>query len=114
MTSTSPQSRDDASGGFLHKLKNSLSWRKGRLRQDLRELFGRGTFDEAIREELEARLLQADVGVDATAWLLSRLETSRDTSSTGPDDGFRIIEQCVLELLDDVEQNLTINETSKQ
>lgn len=109
MKSTSHNSRNDASGNFLHKLKNRLNWGKGRLRQDLRELFGRSTFDEAVRENLEARLLQADVGVDATAWLLSRLETSRASTN----DGVKIIEQCVRELLGEVEQSLSIDETTK-
>ncbi len=109
MTSTSHNSRNDASGNFLHKLKNHLNWGKGRLRQDLRELFGRSTFDEAVRENLEARLLQADVGVDATAWLLYRLETSRAST----DDGVKIVEQCVRELLGEVEQSLSTDETTK-
>ena len=113
MTSTSPELRDDASGGLLHKLKNSLKWRKGRLRQDLRELFGRGSFDDAAREELEARLLQADVGVDATAWLLSQLEEIRTDKDAGLTDGLRIIEQSALQLLGNVEQRLRIERTAK-
>ena len=108
-----PNFRNNASDGFLHKLKDRLNWGKSQLRQDLRELFGRNIIDEAVLEELEARLLQADVGVNATAWLLSQLETSRAATETSLDGGMKIIEQSVKELLGEIEQGLTIDETSK-
>jgi fused signal recognition particle receptor len=113
MTSTSPDSRDSAGGGLFNKLRSSLKWGKNRLGQDLRELFRRGTFDETTREELEARLLQADVGVEATGWLLSRLEEGRAKKDAALEDGLKIIEQGLQELLQNVEQSLTIDRAAK-
>ena len=113
MNSTSPDSNEAASGGFFQKLKDRLNLGKGRLRRDLRELFGRGTFDESAREELEARLLQADVGVAATEWLLSELQARRSSATTDLDGGVKLVEELILELLGDVEQSLTISASAK-
>jgi len=108
MTPTSPERRDDRDTSLLSKLRGSLARSKTRLRRDLRELFGRGAWNEATREELEARLLQADVGVDATAWLLSRLDERPARSETDPESALRIIEKSVSGLLQTIEQELTI------
>ncbi len=113
MTSTSPGSQADRSGSFLNKLRVSLGWGKARLGQDLRQLLGRGRWDEQTREELKARLLQADVGVAATAWLVERLDASPAAAGSESHDGLEIIENNVLELMRGVEQALTIPQTAK-
>jgi len=113
MTPTSPKCENDAGVSLLSKLKRNLNWGKARLRRDLRELFGRRTWNDATREELEARLLLADVGVDATEWLLSLLETSPVGPEAEPDAALRVIEQGILDLLRSVEQTLTIPQTPK-
>ncbi len=113
MTSTSPESRDDKTRSLLHKLRGSLKWGQDQLRRDLRELFGRNRWSEEIREDIEALLLQADVGVAATDWLMERLIASPATQDYGSDNGLEIIERSVLELMRDVEQPLTISQTSK-
>ena len=113
MTPTSPQRRDDRGSSLLSKLRRSLDRGKTRLCRDLHDLFGRRAWDEATREELEERLLQADVGVDATAWLLSRLDARAAGSEADPESALRIIENSVSELLQTVEQELTISQESK-
>ena len=113
MTPTSPDRRNDRDTSLLSKLRGSLDRGKTRLRRDLRDLLGRRTWSEATREELEERLLQADVGIDATAWLLSRLDARAAGSEADPESALRIIESSVTELLQTFEQELTISQESK-
>ncbi len=113
MTPTSPDRRNDRDTSLLSKLRGSLDRGKTRLRRDLRDLLGRRAWSEATREELEERLLQADVGIDATAWLLSRLDARAAGSEADPESALRIIESSVTELLQTFEQELTISQESK-
>jgi fused signal recognition particle receptor len=62
-----------SSRGFLAKLNERLNRGRSWLRHDLRGLFA-GRLDAETLEELEARLLSADVGVSATASLLAALD----------------------------------------
>jgi len=59
-----PQSADDESSGFFTRLRRGLGRTSGTLVQGLGTLFlGRKEIDEELIEELESRLLLADVGV---------------------------------------------------
>ena len=59
--------------GFLSRLRQRLNRGDSWLTRDLGELVGGRRIDAAILEELEARLLTADVGVEATARILGEL-----------------------------------------
>ena len=108
---TNPGSNE--SRGFLKKLRSSLKWGKERLRNDLRDLLGRGRWGDDDREALEERLLQADVGVSATSWLIGQLDAQPRTADSGLTDGLAVIETSVLELLKSVEKPLTIPDEPK-
>ncbi|MCY7388343.1 MAG: signal recognition particle receptor subunit alpha, partial [Burkholderiales bacterium] len=61
-------------GSWLSRLKSGLSKTRAVLNTDVSELFSRhGKIDEALFDELEAGLINADVGVHATAKLISNL-----------------------------------------
>jgi fused signal recognition particle receptor len=60
-------------GGFLARLKGRLIKPQSGLASGLARLFGARTIDAEILEELETRLLQADVGVAVTSELLEGL-----------------------------------------
>jgi fused signal recognition particle receptor len=60
-------------GGFLARLKGRLIKPQSGLASGLARLFGARTIDAEILEELETRLLQADVGVAVTSELLAGL-----------------------------------------
>jgi fused signal recognition particle receptor len=62
-----------SSRGFLAKLNARLNRGRAWLQHDLRGLLA-GRLDAATVEELEARLLGADVGINATAALLAALD----------------------------------------
>ena len=69
MTTTKPA----ASGGFLGRLRAKLNRPNSWLSYDLADAFGGRRIDAEILEELETRLLTADVGVEATRHILDGL-----------------------------------------
>jgi fused signal recognition particle receptor len=63
----------DERGGFLRRLRSRLNRGDSWLTYDLADLFKGREIDAAILEELETRLISADVGVEATARILGAL-----------------------------------------
>jgi fused signal recognition particle receptor len=61
--------------GFLRRLRNRLNRGNSWLTYDLADLFRGREIDAAILEELETRLITADVGVEATERILGELRT---------------------------------------
>ncbi len=113
MKSSNANPRDNESGGLLKKLRSGLKWGKQRLRNDIAELLGRGRWSDEDREALEERLLQADVGVAATTWLIDELDAQPRAAASGFTDGLAVIENCVLSLLQRIEEPLVIPEQPK-
>jgi fused signal recognition particle receptor len=113
MAPPSSQHSDEASGGMLARLRAKLRGTREKLGQELSTLFTRGQWDEAAREEAEAKLLLADVGVDATEWLLARVESATSSSSSDPNDKLQLLRENMLELLLDAEKPLIIDSTAK-
>lgn len=66
------EANDKNEGGFFSRLKTRLNRGRAWLATDLKDLVT-GKVDEATLEELEDRLLMADVGVEATEQLVSEL-----------------------------------------
>ena len=65
-----------ASGpSWSERLKVGLAKTNATLNTPVSELFSRSKIDASLYEELEATLLMADCGVDATTWLLDELKT---------------------------------------
>lgn len=65
------------SGGWLSKLKSGLSKTRAVLNTDVSELFSQhGKVDDALFEELEVQLINADVGVRAVAKLIVNLRNA--------------------------------------
>ncbi|MGF1527415.1 MAG: signal recognition particle-docking protein FtsY [Candidatus Competibacterales bacterium] len=58
---------------LFSRLKNQLSKTRTGLLGGLSSLLGKQTLDEEVLEELETRLLMADVGIEATEEILSKL-----------------------------------------
>jgi fused signal recognition particle receptor len=61
------------SGGFFGRLKERLSRSASRLSDELRGLFRGRAIDAELLEDLEARLVGADVGIEATQTILGDL-----------------------------------------
>jgi fused signal recognition particle receptor len=92
--------------GAVSKLRSRLSKGSAWLTQDLLGLRAR-RWDEVALEELETHLLTADVGVDATEWLIERLRNpSREEAALEPVEA---LENAIVELLRPVEQPLELS-----
>jgi fused signal recognition particle receptor len=68
-------SKPEKSGGFFAKLKERMNRGTTWLKADLLGLSNRQLDDELV-DDLETRLLMADVGVDATTWLLDEMKSN--------------------------------------
>ncbi len=73
MTTDTPSGA--AKPGFLQRLKDRLTRPGGGVGAGLARLFGARRIDAAVLEELETRLLAADVGAEVTGELLEGLRT---------------------------------------
>jgi fused signal recognition particle receptor len=72
-TPENADARADERPGFLKRLRNRLNRGNSWLTYDLADLFRGRQIDAAILEELETRLITADVGVQATERILGEL-----------------------------------------
>ena len=90
---------------LVTRLRDRLSTGRDWLTRDLLGLRAQRWDDEAL-EDLETRLLTADVGVEATDWLIERLRNpSREQAALGP---ARALEHAIVELLTPVARPLEI------
>ena len=71
----SPPPVPDEGSGFLQRLRKRLNRGNSWLTYDLADLFRGRQIDAAILEELETRLIGADVGVEASERILGQLRT---------------------------------------
>jgi fused signal recognition particle receptor len=92
-------------GGFFAKLKARLNRGTAWLKTEILSV-GSRPLDESTVEELETRLLTADVGVDATNWLLSemRAASKRDPATPAVD----LLRRTARDLLATVEAPLAM------
>jgi fused signal recognition particle receptor len=64
-----------AEGSFFGRLRESMGKTRSRLADGLRGVFlGRARIDDSVYEELEAVLIQADVGVETTTQLIVEMK----------------------------------------
>lgn len=98
---------ENTGGGLMKSLRRGLSKTRELLFTDVGDLVPRGgRIDEQALEELETRLLQADVGVDATTAILDNLRArARKADET---DATALIRAAMLDILAPVAQPLTI------
>jgi fused signal recognition particle receptor len=99
-------SNEQQSSGFFSKLKARLNRGTTWLASELLWA-GAEPLDEAIIEELEARLLSADVGVDATTSLIEGMRAAAKLRPGTP--AVELLRQTALGLLETVEAPLTIS-----
>ncbi len=98
-------------GSWLGRLRERLAATQARLTGGLAGLLGGGRrLDEARLEELEAALLGADLGVEATAVLVDELR--RGLARQGPGDdpatAYRLLRQKLLEIVRPAAQPLVV------
>lgn len=100
----------DNQGGWFARLKQSLSKTSASLGEGMASLFlGKKAIDDDLLEELETRLLMADVGVEATGAIIGSL-TKRVARKELADSGalYKALQEELAGLLKPVEQPLAI------
>jgi fused signal recognition particle receptor len=91
--------------GWFGKL--SMGLRK--TGSSISQVFTGGTIDDALYEELEAALLMADAGVQATGWLLAEVKRKVQTSgATRPVQVKNILAEVLTQLLQPLQKPLVI------
>lgn len=92
---------ENTSGGIFHRLREKLSRTRANLTEGLARLFsGRRVINEELLEELEERLLLADVGIDATTQILNDLRSRiKYQSLTDTESLYRALRENLLAIL---------------
>ena len=98
------------SSGFFGKLKARLNRGTSWLAAELLWL-GEQPLDDETVEELETRLLTADVGVEATTWLVDGMRAASKLHPGTP--AVELLRRTALGLLETVEAPLTIDAARK-
>lgn len=89
------------------RLKAGLARTRAALTTPLSALFARTKIDDELLEELEATLLMADCGVEATAWLLEQLRAKVKKEKIESPERLRVaLIELMTELLTPLEQSL--------
>jgi fused signal recognition particle receptor len=101
---------EQESSGFFGRLKARLNRGTSWLTSELLWL-GEQPLDEETVEELETRLLAADVGVEATAWLVDGMRAASKRHPGTP--AVELLRRTALGLLETVEAPLTIDAARK-
>lgn len=105
-----PDSEGGSKPGFFSRLRRGLGRTSENLVQGMGTLFlGRKEIDEDLLEELESRLLLADVGVDATRDIIGRLTERVTRKELTHADGLQAaLRDELLDLLKPCEENLQV------
>lgn len=105
----SKKEKPDAPGGFIKRLRARLNRGNSWLTYDLANLAPGGKIDEEVLEELESRLVMADVGVDTTERIISELQRSLARKELNDVEALMAgLEKSLLNILLPVEKPLLI------
>src|SRR5690348_11351307 len=100
--------------GFFKRLRSRLNRGNSWLTYDLADLFRGRRIDAAILEELETRLIGADVGVEATGRILDELRARVARAElTDVEALIRALRESIAEILAPCAQPLVIDRTRR-
>ena len=105
----------DNQGGWFARLKQGLSKTSASLGEGMASLFlGKKAIDDDLLDELETRLLTADVGVEATTAIVQSLTKRVARKELADSDAlYKALQQELNDLLKPVEQPLLIDSAHK-
>ena len=108
-----PDDQQKSQPGFFKRLRARLNRGDSWLTYDLANLLPGGKIDETVLEELETRLLLADVGVETTEQILDGLRGKVKRNELGSLEALlAALRASLLEILKPVEAPLVVDEAS--
>ena len=84
--------------GFVNKIKESLSKTRAQLMGSLSSIFG-GTINDAVLDEVEEALYQADLGVHASELLVEKLRDRAGEINSGKTDPYTVMKESILSII---------------
>ncbi|MVV50007.1 signal recognition particle-docking protein FtsY [Pseudomonas sp. PB120] len=114
-TPPEPARTEETKAGFFARLKQGLSKTSASIGEGMASLFlGRKTIDDELLEDIETRLLTADVGVEATSVIIQRLTQKVARKELADSDAlYKSLQAELAAMLKPVEQPLKINSQNK-
>nr|WP_315445124.1 signal recognition particle-docking protein FtsY [uncultured Pseudomonas sp.] len=106
---------EETKAGFFARLKQGLSKTSASIGEGMASLFlGRKTIDDDLLDDLETRLLTADVGVEATTQIIQRLTQKVARKELADSDAlYKSLQAELAAMLKPVEQPLKIVSQNK-
>jgi fused signal recognition particle receptor len=100
-----------ASSSVFTRLRSGLAKTRGKLLAGVEEILGlKKKIDPQLLDEIETRLLTADLGVEATVYVVERLKTAlRRNELNDPDQVLAVLRAGMVELLAPVAKPLALN-----
>ena len=95
---------------WLKKLREGLGKTRRSLINQLKSIVGQGPLNEDAIMEIEALLLQADVGIEATDYIISTLQDKLREESLPPEEAITYLKKILVDILDKPLQNVTNSE----
>ncbi|KAA0987550.1 signal recognition particle-docking protein FtsY [Pseudomonas sp. ANT_J12] len=114
-TPAEPPRAEETKAGFFARLKQGLSKTSASIGEGMASLFlGRKTIDDELLEDIETRLLTADVGVEATSVIIQRLTQKVARKELADADAlYKSLQAELAAMLKPVEQPLKITSQNK-
>jgi len=85
---------------WLKKLRQGLDKTRRNIVNQLKAIVGQGPLNQAAVMEIEALLLQADVGVEATDYIITQLQNQLKKEALPPDAAIAYLKQILRDMLD--------------
>ncbi|WP_088242447.1 signal recognition particle-docking protein FtsY [Calothrix rhizosoleniae] len=84
---------------WLKRLRQGLDKTRRNIVNQLKAIVGQGPLNQAAVEEIEAALLQADVGVEATDYIIQALQQKLREQALPPEEAIAYLKQLLRDLL---------------
>ncbi|MHC8369061.1 signal recognition particle-docking protein FtsY [Pseudomonas sp. ZT5P21] len=114
-THAEPARTEETKAGFFARLKQGLSKTSASIGEGMASLFlGKKIIDDELLEDIETRLLTADVGVEATSVIIQHLTQKVARKELADADAlYKSLQAELAAMLKPVEQPLKINSQNK-
>lgn len=85
---------------WLKKLRQGLDKTRRNVVNQLKAIVGKGPLNADAVDEIEALLLQADVGIEATDYIISALQEKLRQEALPPEEGIAYLKKILRDILD--------------